>query len=100
MLETARRIFAGTASTFARAGFREVARRAPARPIMRHDLKAVPEVLPPSPTRPRRIRGRGDQTRPRLRQVRPGFLLTRRQGSQPSRPAGNPSNGPLDKHTD
>jgi GNAT superfamily N-acetyltransferase len=32
-------IFTGTASTFARAGFREVARRAPARPIMRHALK-------------------------------------------------------------
>lgn len=29
----------GYASTFARAGFRTVARRAPARPIMRHDLK-------------------------------------------------------------
>src|SRR5215475_5396672 len=35
-------IFVGTASTFARAGFKEVARRAPARPIMRHDLKALP----------------------------------------------------------
>jgi GNAT superfamily N-acetyltransferase len=34
-------IFVGTASTFARAGFKEVARRAPARPIMRHDLKAI-----------------------------------------------------------
>lgn len=30
----------GYASTFARAGFRTVVRRAPARPIMRHDLKA------------------------------------------------------------
>jgi GNAT superfamily N-acetyltransferase len=29
----------GYASTFARAGFKTVARRAPARPIMRHDLK-------------------------------------------------------------
>jgi len=28
----------GFASTFARAGFRTVARRSPARPIMRHDL--------------------------------------------------------------
>ena len=52
-------IFTGTASTFARAGFREVARRAPARPIMRHDLKAIravafrSEALSPSPrTRP------------------------------------------------
>ena len=52
-------IFTGTASTFARAGFREVARRAPARPIMRHDLKAIravafrSEALAPSPrTRP------------------------------------------------
>jgi hypothetical protein len=33
--------FTGTASTFARAGFKEVARLAPARPIMRHDLKAI-----------------------------------------------------------
>jgi GNAT superfamily N-acetyltransferase len=31
----------GYASTFARAGFKTVARRTPARPIMRHDLKAV-----------------------------------------------------------
>jgi hypothetical protein len=31
----------GYASTFARAGFKTVARRAPARPIMRHDLKAI-----------------------------------------------------------
>ena len=30
----------GYASTFTRVGFRTVARRAPARPIMRHDLKA------------------------------------------------------------
>ena len=52
-------IFTGTASTFAHAGFREVARRAPARPIMRHDLKAIravacrSEALVPSPrTRP------------------------------------------------
>jgi GNAT superfamily N-acetyltransferase len=34
-------IFVGTASTFVRAGFKEVARRASARPIMRHDLKAT-----------------------------------------------------------
>jgi GNAT superfamily N-acetyltransferase len=34
-------VFVGTASTFARTGFREVARRARARPIMRHDLKAI-----------------------------------------------------------
>jgi GNAT superfamily N-acetyltransferase len=32
----------GYASTFARAGFETVARRAPPRPIMRHDLKAIP----------------------------------------------------------
>src|SRR5262249_2139253 len=32
-------IFTGTVSAFAGAGFREVARRASARPIMRHDLK-------------------------------------------------------------
>ena len=31
----------GYASTFARAGFRIVARRVPARPIMRHDLKGI-----------------------------------------------------------
>jgi len=32
-------LFTGTASTFARAGFKTVARRAPHRPVMRHDLK-------------------------------------------------------------
>ncbi len=32
-------IFTGTASTFARAGFKIVARRDPSRPIMRYDLK-------------------------------------------------------------
>jgi GNAT superfamily N-acetyltransferase len=31
----------GYASTFARAGFKTVARRAPARPIMRHDLNRI-----------------------------------------------------------
>lgn len=31
----------GYASTFARAGFRTVARRVPPRPIMRHDLKSI-----------------------------------------------------------
>jgi GNAT superfamily N-acetyltransferase len=31
----------GYASTFARAGFKTVARRTPARPIMRHDLKGI-----------------------------------------------------------
>lgn len=44
-------IFVGTASTFVRAGFKEVARRASARPIMRHDLKAI--VRPSSLTRRR-----------------------------------------------
>ncbi len=34
-------IFTGTVSAFAHAGFKEVARRAAARPIMRHDLKAI-----------------------------------------------------------
>src|SRR6516165_9811213 len=34
--------FTGTAAAFTRAGFQEVARRASARPIMRHDLKAIP----------------------------------------------------------
>ena len=33
----------GYASIFARAGFKTVARRVPARPIMRHDLKDVPQ---------------------------------------------------------
>jgi GNAT superfamily N-acetyltransferase len=32
----------GYASTFARAGFKTVARRIPARPMMRHDLKEPP----------------------------------------------------------
>jgi GNAT superfamily N-acetyltransferase len=36
----------GYASTFARAGFRVVARRIPARPIMRHDLKRTPRREP------------------------------------------------------
>jgi hypothetical protein len=31
----------GYASTFARAGFKIIARRVPARPIMRHDLKGI-----------------------------------------------------------
>ena len=34
-------MFTGAASTFARAGFREVACRAPARPIVRDDLKGI-----------------------------------------------------------
>ena len=34
--------FTGTAAAFTRAGFKEVARRASARPIMRHDLKVTP----------------------------------------------------------
>jgi GNAT superfamily N-acetyltransferase len=34
-------IFTGAAAAFARAGFKVVARRASARPIMRHDLKAI-----------------------------------------------------------
>jgi GNAT superfamily N-acetyltransferase len=33
-------VFTGTASSFVRVGFRTVARRAAARPIMRHDLPA------------------------------------------------------------
>jgi GNAT superfamily N-acetyltransferase len=33
--------FTGTTSTFERAGFAVVARRSPARPIMRHDLRSV-----------------------------------------------------------
>jgi hypothetical protein len=42
-LKSSSNIFVGTASTFARAGFKEVARRALARPLMRHDLKALPQ---------------------------------------------------------
>lgn len=34
-------LYTGTASAFARAGFKTVASRVPARPIMRHDLKAA-----------------------------------------------------------
>ncbi len=34
-------LFTGTASTFRRAGFKTVARRSPARPIMRHDLRSI-----------------------------------------------------------
>jgi hypothetical protein len=34
-------IFVGTMTAFSRAGFKELARRAPARPIMRHDLNAI-----------------------------------------------------------
>jgi GNAT superfamily N-acetyltransferase len=34
--------FTGTAAAITRAGFKEVARRASARPIMRHDLKVIP----------------------------------------------------------
>jgi GNAT superfamily N-acetyltransferase len=33
--------FTGSASMFARAGFKTVARRSPSRPIMRHDLKKI-----------------------------------------------------------
>ena len=38
--QTATTSFTGYASTFARAGFKTVARRVPPRPIMRHDLNA------------------------------------------------------------
>jgi GNAT superfamily N-acetyltransferase len=34
-------LFTGTASTFRRAGFKTVAQRSPARPIMRHDLSSI-----------------------------------------------------------
>lgn len=36
----------GYASTFARAGFRVVARRDACRPIMRHDLQQIPGGMP------------------------------------------------------
>ena len=39
--ETPSTSFTGFASTFARAGFKTVARHVPSRPIMRHDLKAI-----------------------------------------------------------
>jgi len=39
----------GYASTFARAGFKVVARRMPARPIMRHDLRRSAEIRGCSP---------------------------------------------------
>jgi GNAT superfamily N-acetyltransferase len=49
-------LFTGTASTFARAGFKTVARRVPHRPIMRHDLGAAAN-------RGRRAVGPGDSQR-------------------------------------
>jgi hypothetical protein len=39
--ESTSNVFTGTASTFARAGFKSVAGRMPSRPIMRHDLKEI-----------------------------------------------------------
>ena len=39
--KSATNVFTGTASAFARAGFKTVAGRVPARPIMRHDLKTI-----------------------------------------------------------
>ena len=39
--ESTSNVFTGTASAFARAGFKIVARRTPSRPIMRHDLKRI-----------------------------------------------------------
>ena len=39
--ESTSNVFTGTASTFARAGFKSVARRIPSRPIMRHDLERI-----------------------------------------------------------
>jgi GNAT superfamily N-acetyltransferase len=39
--ESTSNLFTGTVSTFLRAGFKVVARRVPARPILRHDLKSV-----------------------------------------------------------
>ena len=39
--ESTSNVFTGTASTFARAGFKSVARRIPSRPIMRHDLSGL-----------------------------------------------------------
>jgi GNAT superfamily N-acetyltransferase len=44
-------IFVGAASAFARAGFKEVARRAAARPIMRHDLKTIARSSSSTPHR-------------------------------------------------
>jgi GNAT superfamily N-acetyltransferase len=45
-------LYTGTASTFARAGFETVARRAPHRPIMRHALGAARAVKPARRERP------------------------------------------------
>lgn len=39
--ESTSNVFTGTASAFARAGFKIVARRTPSRPIMRHELKGI-----------------------------------------------------------
>jgi GNAT superfamily N-acetyltransferase len=39
--ESTSNVFTGAASTFARAGFKSVARRIPSRPIMRHDLEQI-----------------------------------------------------------
>jgi GNAT superfamily N-acetyltransferase len=44
--ETPSASFTGFVSTFARAGFKMVARRTTPRPIMRHDLKAIPRRQP------------------------------------------------------
>jgi GNAT superfamily N-acetyltransferase len=44
--ETPSASFTGFVSTFARAGFTMAARRTPSRPIMRHDLKAIPRRQP------------------------------------------------------
>jgi hypothetical protein len=39
--ESTSNVFTGTTSTFARAGFKSVARRIASRPIMRHDLEQI-----------------------------------------------------------
>jgi GNAT superfamily N-acetyltransferase len=50
-------IFVGTVSAFERAGFKVVARRAAARPIMRHDLKMVARDKDSIAVRPRAAMG-------------------------------------------
>ncbi|HSB88581.1 MAG TPA: GNAT family N-acetyltransferase [Anaerolineales bacterium] len=51
--------FTGLAAAFLQAGFREVARRSPTRPIMRRTLRPRRRALTPDPSPARRERGKG-----------------------------------------
>lgn len=64
--ESTSNLYTGTASTFARAGFKVVARRTPARPIMRHDLKGIGRAESP-PRRTRTARAAAESRTPRAR---------------------------------